>query len=205
MKAQEQERTRIAGELHDGVMQQMLAATMMVGSAKRRLTANPADAAATMDRVQEKLVQVGTDLRQLSHDVHPPILQEAGLPAAVQSYCDGFSAAHGIPVSCDADEPVRDLSRGAALALFRILQEALGNAAKHAAATQITVRLSRSSGLVSLTVSDDGVGFDRSRSGASGGLGLITMRERSGQLGGTLELESTPGAGATIRVVIPFR
>ena len=205
MKAQEQERSRIAGELHDGVMQQMLAVTMMVGTAKRRVTANPADAAATMDKVQEKLVKVGSDIRQLSHDLHPPILQEAGLPSAVRSYCDEFSAAHGLSVSCDADDRARDLSRGAALALFRILQEALGNAAKHAAARQITVRLTRSNDMVSLTVSDDGVGFDRSRSGTSAGLGLITMRERASQLGGTFEFDSTPGAGATIRVVIPFR
>ena len=110
--------------------------------------------------MQEKLIQVGTDIRQLSHDLHPPVLQEAGLPEAVRAYCEQFSASSGIPVACDADEGARDLSRGAALALFRIVQEALGNAAKHAHAKQITVRLTRSPTCVSLAVSDDGVGFD---------------------------------------------
>jgi signal transduction histidine kinase len=204
MKAQEQERIRIAGELHDGVMQQMLAATMMLGTAKRRVPQD-SEARGTLDKIQEKLIQAGTDIRQLSHDLHPPMLQESGLPEAVRSYCDEFSAASGIAVSCDADEHVRDLSRGAALALFRILQEALGNAAKHARAKQIRVSLTRSDDLITLVVSDDGVGFDRSRLTTSGGLGLITMRERAGQLNGKFEFESAPGRGTTIRVVIPFR
>jgi signal transduction histidine kinase/ligand-binding sensor domain-containing protein len=204
MKAQEQERMRIAGELHDGVMQQMLAVTMMLGTAKRRID-DPGEAKATLDKIQEKLIQAGTDIRQLSHGLHPPALQEAGLPQAVQAYCEEFSASTGIPVSCDAEEAARELSRGAALALFRIVQEALGNAAKHAHATRITVRLTRFNGMVSLTVSDDGVGFERSRLAAAGGLGLITMRERAGQLNGSFEFDSTPRHGTTIRVVIPFR
>jgi signal transduction histidine kinase/ligand-binding sensor domain-containing protein len=204
MKAQEQERMRIAGELHDGVMQQMLAVTMMLGTAKRRIVSD-ADAKATIDKAQDKLIQVGTEIRQLSHDLHPPVLQEAGLPQAVQAYCEEFSLSSGIPVSCDADEAARELSRGAALALFRIVQEALGNAAKHARARRITVRLTRSNGMVSLVVSDDGVGFDRSRLAMAGGLGLITMRERAEQLNGRVEFESTPGRGTTIRVTIPFR
>ena len=116
---------------------------------KRRIPAD-SDATATIDKVQQKLVQAGTDLRQLSHDLHPPLLQEAGLPRAVQAYCEQFSAASHIPVVCDADESVGDLSRGAALALFRIVQEALGNVAKHASAKQISVRLSRSDGMVKL-------------------------------------------------------
>jgi signal transduction histidine kinase len=204
MKAQEQERTRIAGELHDGIMQEMLAVTMMLGTAKRRIS-DAAEGKATIDKAQQKLIQLGTDLRQLSHELHPPMLQEAGLPEAVREYCDQFSTGCRIPLSCAADEEVRDLSRGAALALFRILQEALGNAAKHAHAKQITVRLTRSEGVVTLVVSDDGVGFDRTQLGVSRGLGLITIRERAGQLNGTFEVETAPGLGTTLRVVIPFR
>jgi signal transduction histidine kinase len=205
MKAQEQERIRIAGELHDGVMQDMLAATMMLGTTKRRISDDPDAAKATLDKVQQKLIQAGTDLRQLSHGLHPPLLQEAGLPGALTAYCEQFSTTWGIPVSCDADDSARELSRGAALALFRILQEALGNAAKHAAAKNISVRLQRSNGTVSLTVSDDGVGFDAGRLASGGGLGLVMMRERAGQLNGTFDFESAPGRGTTISVVIPFR
>ena len=204
MKAQEQERIRIAGELHDGVMQEMLAVTMMLGTAKRRIADN-ADAKATIDKAQQKLIQAGTDIRQLSHDLHPPLLQEAGLPRAVHAYCEQFSAGANIPVTCEADDSVGDLSRGTALALFRVVQEALGNAAKHAAAKTIAVRLTRSDGAVSLTVSDDGVGLDRTRLASGGGLGLVMMRERATQLDGTFHFESTPGRGTTIRVVVPFR
>src|SRR4030095_7030581 len=91
MKAQEQERIRIAGELHDGVMQEMLAATMMLGTAKRR-GAGDSDAKAPINKVQERLIKVGTDIRQLSHDLHPPVLQEAGLPEAVRGYCAQLTA-----------------------------------------------------------------------------------------------------------------
>ena len=204
MKAQEQERIRIAGELHDGVMQEMLAVTMMLGTAKRRIAAD-ADAKATIGKIQDKMIRLGTDLRRVSHDLHPPALQEAGLPGALRAYCDEFRAGSGMAVTCEIDETARDLSRGAALALFRIAQEALGNAAKHAAARHVTVRVKRSNGAISLEVSDDGVGFDRTQLGGSAGLGLITMRERAGQLNGTFDVESAPGRGTTIFVTIPFR
>jgi signal transduction histidine kinase len=185
-------------------MQEMLAATMMLGTAKRRIPSD-SDATTTIDRVQQKLVQAGTDLRQLSHDLHPPLLQEAGLPRAMHAYCEQFSAASHIPVACDAADDVRELSRGAALALFRIVQEALGNAAKHASAKRISVRLSRADGMVSLIVSDDGVGLDPGRIATGGGLGLVMMRERASQLNGRFEFESAPGRGTTIRVIVPFR
>jgi signal transduction histidine kinase len=185
-------------------MQEMLAVTMMLGTAKRKV-GNDADAKAAIDKVQERVIKVGTDIRRVSHALHPPILQEAGLPQALHAYCEEFSATSGIPVSCEADERARDLSRGAALALFRIAQEALGNAVKHGAAKRIAVRLQRSGSDVSLDVSDDGVGFDRSRLAAASGLGLITMRERASQLDGTFDVDSAPGRGTTIRVVIPFR
>jgi len=204
MKAQEQERIRIAGELHDGVMQEMLAATMMLGTAKRRVSGN-SDAQASIDKVQAKLIQVGADIRQLSHELHPPLLQEAGLPRAVQTYCEQFAATAGIRVTCDADEAAADLSPGSALALYRIVQEALGNAAKHAAARHIAVRLTRADEMVSLAVSDDGGGFDRTRPGEAAGLGLIMMRERATQLNGRFDIETAPRRGTTIRVVIPFR
>src|SRR5262249_28744099 len=145
------------------------------------------------------------DIRRLSHDLHPPELEDQGLPGALQSNCQHFSTAFGIPVTCEADERARELSRGAALALYRVMQEALGNAAKYASPKHIAVHLRRANGAITLTVSDDGVGFDRRQLGASGGLGLVMMRERAAQLNGTFEFETAVGRGTTIRVVIPFR
>jgi signal transduction histidine kinase/ligand-binding sensor domain-containing protein len=202
MKAQEQERTRIAGELHDGVMQQISALTLMLGTGRRQ---PEADAKQTMADVQRKLIEVGAEVRQLTHDLHPASLKDRGLPDALRAYCDEFSRVRGISVSCDADDAVRELSRGAALALYRIVQEAMGNAVTHGAAQHVDVRLARSNGLVALTVTDDGKGFDPNRIGGLRGLGLINMRERARQLNGTFELDCGPGRGTTVRVTIPFR
>jgi signal transduction histidine kinase len=202
MKAQEQERTRIAGELHDGVMQQISALSLVLGTGKRQ---PEADAKQTMADVQRKLIEVGTEVRQLSHNLHPPMLKDAGLPEALRGYCEEFSRVRNLPVSCHADDSVQDLSRGAALALYRIAQEAMGNAVTHGAAQHVDVRLARSNGLVALTVTDDGKGFDANRIGGVRGLGLINMRERARQLNGTFELTSEPGRGTTVRVTIPFR
>jgi signal transduction histidine kinase len=127
------------------------------------------------------------------------------LPDALRTYCGEFAAASGVTVSCEVDESASDLSRGAALALFRVVQEALGNAAKHGRAKHASVRLTRSNGRISLNVVDDGVGLATGSGGAVGGLGLIMMRERATQLGGTFEFTSAPGAGTQITVTIPFR
>jgi len=133
------------------------------------------------------------------------LLQEAGLPAALSSYCEEFSNTRGIPISYKGDESVQELSPGAALAVYRIAQEALGNVAKHAKAKQVEVRLTRSDSRVCLVVSDDGVGFNPDGSGKSGGLGLINMRERVRQLNGTFAFESAPGRGTTVKAEVPFR
>jgi len=127
------------------------------------------------------------------------------LPAALSSYCEEFSSVRGIPISYKADDSVEELSPGAALCIYRIAQEALGNVAKHAKAKQVEVRLSRSDSRVCLVVSDDGVGFDPDGSGKSGGLGLINMRERVRQLNGSFEFESQPGHGTTVKAEVPFR
>jgi len=127
------------------------------------------------------------------------------LPAALSSYCEEFSSVRGIPISYKADDSVEELSPGAALCIYRIAQEALGNVAKHAEAKQVEVRLSRSDSRVCLVVSDDGVGFDPDGSGKSGGLGLINMRERVRQLNGTFAFDSEPGRGTTVKAEIPFR
>jgi signal transduction histidine kinase/ligand-binding sensor domain-containing protein len=202
MKAQEQERTRIAGELHDSVMQQITALSLVLGTAKRKMPAD-SEARDMVVEVQRKLIDVGAEVRQLSHDLYPPMLKEAGLAEVLRGYCDEFSHLRGIPVLCEVNESFAELSPGTALALYRIAQEALGNAAKHAAPTRVDVRLQRIGGDVVLTAADDGRGYEPGR--ADGGLGLVNMRERARQLGGTFELDSRPGRGTTVRVAVPFR
>ena len=204
IKAQEAERMRISGELHDGVLQQITSLTLRLGKVRRQVPPD-SEATATVDGLQQQLIQIGTDIRHISHELHPALLQEAGLPAALEAYCEEFSKVRDLPVSCETDESVQELSPGAALCLYRIAQEALGNASKYSEARKVDVRLTRSDGRVHLSVSDDGVGCAPNQIGKSGGLGLINMRERVLQLSGTFEFDSEPGRGATVRVSVPFR
>ena len=204
IQAQEAERMRIAGELHDGVLQQITSLTLRLAKVRNQVPAD-SEAKTAVTGLQQQLIKVGTDIRHLSHELHPAVLQEAGLPTALTSYCEEFSKVRGLQVSCDTDGSVEELSPGSALCIYRIAQEALGNAAKHSAAKKVEVRLTRSNGRVSLFVSDDGVGCAPDRIGKTGGLGLINMRERVLQLDGTFEFDSEPGHGTTVRVTVPFR
>jgi len=204
MKAQEEERMRIAGELHDGILQRITSISLELATATIALPAD-SEPKAEVREVEKRLIEVGAEIRQLSHKLHPAVLHEKGLPTALSAYCEEFSEIRGIPISYKADENVDELSPGAALCLYRIAQEALGNVAKHANARQVEVRLTRSNGTVCLWVSDDGVGFDSSLSETSGGLGMINMRERVRQLNGTFEFESAPGRGTKLKAEVPFR
>ena len=204
IKAQEAERMRISGDLHDGVLQQITSLVLRLGNVKRQVPPD-SEAKATVSVLQNELIQIGTDIRQISHELHPALLQDAGLPAALSAYCEEFTKVRGLPVSCETDESVEQLSLGAALCLYRIAQEALGNASKYSAAKKVEVRLTRADGRVRLSVSDDGVGCDPNQTGKSGGLGIINMRERVLQLNGAFEFDSAPGRGTTVRVEVPFR
>jgi signal transduction histidine kinase len=203
MKAQEEERVRIAGELHDGFLQQLTSLTLRMGSVALRLPAD-SEAKTKIKDLQGQMMQMGANLRHLSHELHPPALHDAGLAAALCAYCEEFSKVRGVPVSCEVDETIDDLSPRAALVLYRIAQEALGNIAKHSEAQHAQVRLSRRDGDVQLFVSDDGIGFEPSDITRTG-LGMINMRERVHQLNGTFEFDSKPGLGTTIRAIVPFR
>ena len=204
IKTQEAERMRISGELHDDVLQQITSLTLRLGKVKRQVPPE-SEAVVTVNGLQQQLIQIGTDIRHISHELHPVLLQDAGLPAALCAYCEEFSKIREIPVSCEIDESVQELSPGAALCLYRIAQEALGNASKYSEAKKVEVRLTRADGRVHLSVSDDGVGCTPDKVGKSGGLGLVNMRERVLQLNGTFDFDSEPGHGTTVRVTVPFR
>ena len=204
INAQEAERIRIAGELHDGVLQQITSLSLRLATVKYQVPPD-SEAIATINGLQKELISIGTGVRHLSHELHPALLQESGLPAALSSYCEEFSKVRGLRVECETDQSVKDLSPEAALCLYRVAQEALGNAAKYSEAKQVNVRLTRSEGQVGLSVSDDGIGCDPTQILRAGGLGVINMRERVLHLDGTFEFESEPGHGTRVKVTVPFR
>jgi signal transduction histidine kinase len=148
-------------------------------------------------------VVVAETVRRMSHELHPAILQYSGLAAALQSYCREFGALTGIQVSLTIDGECDSVSSGTALCIYRITQETLRNVAKHAKVKTSAVALRHSHGLLSLIVSDRGVGMEPASVNATAGLGLVSIRERSRLAGGVVEISSQLNQGTTITVRIP--
>lgn len=201
--AQEEERSRISEELHDGVLQQLTGVCIRLGAVERP-GMSESEVKQKVRELQERLIAVGTDIRQLSHGLHPPALQGVGLPGVLRAYCNEFSEIHGIRVRYDIDSGIRELPTAMALSLYRIAQEALGNVAKHSRAKNVEVHFKRFDGGVLLRIDDDGIGFTLSKKAKSGGLGVINMRERVRLLGGSIDLGSQINRGAYVLVKIPY-
>jgi signal transduction histidine kinase len=202
--AEENERLRLARELHDELGQHLAALMLRLNTLE-----SSADAAGQLGVLREAqgLVEtIGRDIHRIAVELRPTALDDVGLTGALGSYIELWSAQSGIPVRTqllDADDA--RLSRELELALYRIVQESLTNILKHAAATSVSVVMSRTDGHVVVVVEDDGRGFNpESETTASpGGLGIIGMRERAAQFRGEVVIESQPGKGTTVFVRIP--
>ena len=192
----EEERRRISLELHDETAQAFAAVKLQLGVLRE--TVDPS-LAPRMDRVLE-LVDTGMrSIRNVARDLRPPLLDELGLLPALHALVDGFGERTGIRLSFDAPNALPPLSNDAELALFRALQEALSNVARHANASSVAIRLSKEGGELRLEVSDDGRGFQ-----GDPGLGLTGMGERLGALGGGVQIANAAGGGARLAVRLPF-
>jgi signal transduction histidine kinase len=203
INAQEEERARLARELHDDLSQQIAALGIAMGNLKRQIPEEQSGARAEGDQIHQKLVQVSETVRRMSHELHPAILKYAGLAAALQSYCTEFGAMTGVAVSLTIDGEFDNLPSGSALCIYRITQESLRNVAKHAQVTTAAVEIRHANGLLSLTISDAGVGMELASAGATAGLGLVSIRERTRLVGGNVQITSKPAQGTTITVRIP--
>ena len=203
LHAQEDERSRIARELHDDVGQQ---AGLLAMNLHLLITASRNQDGDVEPRAEEALHQatgIVRTLRNLSHRLHPATLRLVGLLPSLNSLPRDFSQS-GIDISVTHRNVPDDLPPELSLCLFRIAQEALTNAVKHSAARRVSVNLTGGPEGLTLTVVDDGVGFDVNDV-SSRGLGLISMSERLDPLGGTLTIRSTPGAGTHLEVTVPLR
>jgi PAS domain S-box-containing protein len=201
--AQEEERKRLARELHDDLSQQIAALSMATGNLKRQIPEDRTEARAQSDRIHQKLVQLAEAVRRMSHELHPAMLQYAGLPAALRSYCEEFGALSGIGVALEIEGSFEHVAAPSALCLFRVAQEALRNIAKHAGVSQATVTLRHADGSLDLTVADEGAGMETGRGIKKAGLGLLNIQERARLVRGKVEILSQPGKGTTIRVQVP--
>ena len=200
--AQEEERTRIARELHDDFSQQVAALSIAMSNLKRQLPEEQAEAREQSERIQGQLVQVSGSIRRLSHELHPAALEYSGLGVALRGYCEEFGLRTRIRVACLTHGSFDGVPSPVALCIYRITQEALQNVAKHAHVDEATVELTRTEGWLSLTVSDRGAGMEMNRSGGHAGLGLVSIKERARLVNGACEIRSWPNYGTTLGVKI---
>jgi signal transduction histidine kinase len=205
--AQEEERQNIARELHDEVGQVLTAIKVELAVAQRRLALS-GGAAELLEDVQVIADTALHTVRDLSHLLHPALLDDLGLPAAVDWYLQAFSKRHGIAVHLQQEGMTTRLAPDVELAAYRVVQEALTNVARHADARSCQVVIRRVGNRVEITIQDNGKGFDPAavcETGMRKGLGLLGMRERAAQLKGTVRIHSTPGEGTRVRVELPAR
>lgn len=201
--AREEERRRLARELHDSVSQALYGISLGAHTARKALEQDPAQVAEPLDYVLSLAEAALAEMRALIFELRPESLETEGLVAALTKQTAALRARQGISVSTAlCDEP--ELSLSAKQELYRIAQEALHNTVKHALASQVALCLSQTSEAVLLEVRDDGVGFTPTAA-FPGHLGLRSMRERVANLGGALQIESTPGQGTVIRASLPVQ
>ena len=204
LNAQEEERTRIARELHDDVGQQLAVIGLGLSRLRKQIVPFSPAAQERVSQLDEKVIAVADSIRHVSHELHPAVLDHAGLAAALRAYCAEFRSLSGINVVASVEPQTLTVPSDIALCLYRISQEALNNIRKHSGATDATVRLQATASAVELTVSNNGANFDVQAARARGGLGLQSMSERARSFGGTLKLESNQAAGTILAVRIPL-
>lgn len=201
--AQEEERTKISRELHDDLSQRMARLLARLEWWRQGLGQMPAKSRQQLDIIVEMASEVSASLRDLSHLLHPATLATLGLETSIAAFCRKFSEQHNLSVKFECREIPKDTSEELNLCLFRIVQEALRNVAKHSTAQEARVTLTTIRDRLELCIEDYGIGFDAKSPPATGALGLVSMRERARLVGGQISIESQPARGARIRVQVP--
>ncbi len=205
LTAQEEERRRIARDLHDDVNQRL---AMLAMDLRRIEKDEKRDLPAVMGMVRSisgRLTMVSDDVRRLAYRFHPSILDDLGLTKAVRRLVDDFSASTGLQAVYVHRDPVTPLPTDLATCVYRIAQECLTNVARHAQASEVEVELICDEGMITLSIRDNGIGFDLSRASQERGrLGLLSMQERVRLVRGTLEVSATQGCGTHVEVHVPL-
>jgi PAS domain S-box-containing protein len=204
IEAQEQERKRIARDLHDDFNQRLAAMSLELENVERSLSAPPERIARQLAVIRGQVGQLSDDLHDLAYKLHPSLLDHVGLELAVREHVDEFAKRTKVSMIYIPRNVPGTLTPEVGTALFRVMQESLQNVSKHAEATNVTVRLTGSSKGIGLSVRDNGKGFKMDRHQAQrAGLGLVSMQERTRLLGGFLHIHSHPGLGAKVCAWIP--
>jgi two-component system, chemotaxis family, CheB/CheR fusion protein len=196
----EEERRRVARELHDDISQQLAMLANDLEQLRQNIPPTEAEMRKRLEALREAAAALSDELRRISHALHPSILEDLGLPVALRSLVTEFAEREGMPSNFTHRNVPDMLSREVSATLYRITQEALRNVAKHAGRTHVRVSLIANGSALRLTVRDLGEGFDPSE---SRGLGLISMEERARLVGGSFRISSALGEGTTVQVQVP--
>jgi signal transduction histidine kinase len=205
IEAHEEERTRIARELHDDICQRIALLAVQLDRMGQGLPASAADLQDDIGKAHKQISDLGGDIQALSHRLHSSKLEYLGLTAAAGNFCRELSDRHGVVVDFHSTGVPRELPQEISVCLFRVLQEALQNATKHSGCRHFKAQLIGTLNEVHLTVRDLGVGFDPAGAGTNRGLGLISMKERLKLVGGELSIDSQPQLGTTIHARVALR
>lgn len=210
MRAQDDERRRVARELHDSTGQYLSALSLALDAARGYGDAVPAAVTRKLEEASEIINRCSAEIRTLSHLLHPPLLEELGLTSAVNWYVEGFAKRSGLAVDVQVPSQMGRFDATSELTLFRALQECLTNIHRHSGSRTASVRIECKDGQLILEVRDEGKGIEREmlgnwlRKGKGVGVGISGMRERMRDLGGTLEIQSGSG-GTSVRATVPLR
>lgn len=196
-----QERSRLARDLHDSAKQLALAASFQIATARQLFERDPRGAATSLEEAENLVDKVRIELTDLIHELRPPQMNGRDFNEVMRTYAAEWAHSSGIGVQLDIEE-VEELPLETEEALYRIMQEALANVARHSSAERAFIKLQQHDGEVQLSVRDDGLGFEKDLS--SSGLGLFSMQERAEAIGGFTRITSQPGAGTEVCVVLPL-
>jgi signal transduction histidine kinase len=203
LHAQEEERRRIAREMHDDWTQRLALLGIDIAKLEKHIS-TPKKALPLLRTMQEQLVGLSEDMHALSRQLHPSILDDLGLVEALRSECASFARREGIAVVYRSEDVPATLPKGVALCVYRVAQEALRNLAKHAAVDEAWVTFVAIGPELVLRVQDKGVGFDPAAVRSEAGLGLSSMEERVRLIQAKLSVTSAPGRGTTVEVCVPL-
>jgi signal transduction histidine kinase len=204
IEAQEQERARIARELHDDLSQRMALLGISLAQFEQGMPDLSSQARQQMHIMAEVVTEVSSEIHNLSHQLHPSKLDTLGLVAAVDGLCRELSDQHDLQVLFVNSDIPGQIPKDVTLCLFRIVQEALRNVLKHSGAANAKVELSGHDDRIDLCISDSGAGFRPESAKGEAGLGLVSMRERLRLVRGHLSIESRPSHGTRIHVRVPL-
>jgi len=204
INAQEEERKRIARELHDDLNQRVALISIELEQVAQMCAKEPSSLSTRLFSLKQKVSEISNEIHRMSYELHPSKLEHLGLVPALRSFCGELSRSRGIKIEFRCGKVPETLNRDITLCVFRTAQEALQNASKHSGAGEVVVTLNASEKLLELSIADQGRGFSPTQEKMTEGLGLTSMQERVRHVGGSFSVISAPARGTTVQVTIPI-